>query len=162
MRLRLWLRSMLRLLHRLLGLWKLLRWGVWSRLWLGGCYLWRRGLRRRLRRIRLRRAAPLVRSRAWLRLRGDALGFVDILRLCCGTLLRCRLAGLSSISRLLNLRLLCLLSLQGDKLLLLRCLHLRLPVGQLLKVHLLKDRSHRGISLHGRHLSRVQALRAIG
>ena len=89
---------------------------------------------------------------------------MHVLRLCCCTLLRCRLAGLSSIARLLSLRLrlLCLLSLECEQLLLLLCLHLRLSVGHLLKVHLLKDRSHRGVCLHGRYLSRVQALRAIG
>lgn len=76
----------------------------------------RRGLgRRRWRRIRLRRATPLMGSWPGLRLRSNALRFMRSLGLCCRALLRCRLAWLPSVTGLLGLlgllRLVCLLGL---------------------------------------------------
>lgn len=100
--------------------------------WIGGrlgldTALLRRGLRGGwgLRRVWLRRSAALMRRRTRLRLRSDTLRFVDIGRLCRGTLWRVGLARLarsttSMLGLLSLLRLNLLRLLEGQKLLLLR------------------------------------------
>lgn len=166
LRLRWWLWSLLRLLHRRrLRLRQLLRRWIGRRLWLNTVTLLRRGLSRwRLRRIGLRCNAPLVRRRARLRLRSDAVCFVHTWRLCCSALRWVVLTGLArstSVLGLLRLLSLLLSLLKGQKLLLLLRGH-RLAMWHLLQSHLQIYRSHRRVSLHGCNLGWCQALCAIG
>lgn len=87
--------------------------------------------------------------------------FMDTLRLRRCTLLRGRLAGLSSVAGMLNLLgLLCLLGLLGlDGKYLLRLEGL--SMWHLLEMHQI-DRSHPRVPLHCRYLGRCQALGAVG
>ena len=152
----------------------MLWWWIGRWLWLlNGRLLWR--LRRRwvLLRGGLRGGTSLMRRRHRLRLRGDTLGIMYILRLRSRTLLWSLLAwlrrlllhllGLMCLLSLLGLlgllNLLSLLSLHSQEMLLLLYI-LRLSMRHLLQLHLGDDRTHPRI-LHGCQLSGIQCLRTI-